>query len=134
MPDIAPDATASAELTVGPDDLASRLVFGPGDDFPEVLATTRMIALMEVAAARVIAPILEPGQWSVGVTVDVTHSAPTPMGARVVADATFKAREGKLLVFDVVAHDPGGEIGRGVHKRAIVSAERLMAGAAKRKS
>jgi predicted thioesterase len=132
MPDIAPDATASAELTVGPDDLASRLVFGPGDEFPAVFATTRMIALMEVAAARVIAPILEPGQWSVGVTVDVTHSAPTPLGARVVADAIFKAREGKLLVFDVVAHDPGGEIGRGVHKRAIVSAERLMAGAAKR--
>ena len=57
MADIAPDTTASAELTVGPEDLASRLVFGPGDSFPEVLATTRMIALMEVAAARAIAPI-----------------------------------------------------------------------------
>lgn len=43
-----------------------------------------------------------------------------------------KGMEGKLYVFDVVARDPGGEIGRGVHKRAIVTRERLLAGAAKR--
>jgi predicted thioesterase len=35
--------------------------------------------------------------------------------------------------FDVIAHDPGGEIGRGTHKRAIISRERLLAGAAKRR-
>ncbi len=40
--------------------------------------------------------------------------------------------EGKLYVFEVVATDDAGEIGRGTHRRAIVSVERIMAGAAKR--
>lgn len=47
----------------------------------------------------------------------------------MTAEAKFVAREGKLFVFEVAAYDPGGEIGRGTHKRAIVSAERLSAGA-----
>src|SRR4029453_9587372 len=55
-------------------DLASSLRFGPGDAFPPVLATARMVALMEVAAARVLAPFLGPGELSVGVRVEVTHS------------------------------------------------------------
>lgn len=127
-----PNALATAELVVGPNDLASSLVFAPGDEFPPVFATARMIALMEVACARHLVPMLEPGQMSVGVTVDVTHTAPTPPGARVVATARYVGREGKLFVFEVVAHDPGGEIGKGTHKRAIVTTERILAGAARR--
>lgn len=38
-------------------------------------------------------------------------------------------REGKLYVFEVVARDNGGEIGRGKHKRVIIATERLLAGA-----
>ena len=38
----------------------------------------------------------------------------------------------QLYVFEISAADPGGEIGRGVHKRAIVTSERLQSGAAKR--
>jgi predicted thioesterase len=56
-----------------------------------------------------------------------------PISAQVTASATYRGREGKLFVFDVIAHDPGGEIGRGIHKRAIVSRDRLLAGAAKRR-
>ncbi len=37
------------------------------DRFPEVFATSRMIALMELAAARAMHPLLQPGHWSVGV-------------------------------------------------------------------
>jgi predicted thioesterase len=40
--------------------------------------------------------------------------------------------EGKFYVFEVVAHDRGGEIGRGMHKRAIVNVDRLLSGAARR--
>ncbi len=87
---------------------------------------------MELAASRALQPLLAEGELSVGVTIDVTHSAPTPRGATVTAEGFFKGMEGKLYVFDVMARDPAGEIGRGVHKRAIVSRERLLAGAAKR--
>jgi predicted thioesterase len=91
-----------------------------------------MVALMEIAGSRVLQPLLEPGELSVGVTVDITHTAPTPPGAQVTATARYAGREGKLFVFEVSASDPAGEIGRGWHKRAIVTSERLQSGAARR--
>jgi len=126
------DATGTATLVVGPQDLASSISNDNGDDFPPVLATARMVALMEIAASRVLVPLLAPGELSVGVTVDITHTAPTPLGAEVTATARYAGREGKLFLFEVSAADPGGEVGRGWHKRAIVSNERLQSGAAKR--
>ena len=123
-----------AELVVQPSDCASDLNVGnaPDEKFPPVFATTRMIALMEMAGARLLKPLLQEGEMSVGVTVDIIHSAATPIGAKVTATATYRGRDGNLFVFDVIANDPGGEIGRGTHKRAIISRERLLSGAAKR--
>lgn len=126
------NATATAELVVGPADLASSISTAGGGSFPAVLATARMVALMETAAARVLQPFLGPGELSVGVTVDIVHSAPTPPGALVTAHARYTGREGKLFVFEISAEDEGGEVGRGSHKRAIVEAERLVRAAAKR--
>ena len=122
----------TATLVVGPQDLASSISSQTGDEFPPVLATARMIALMEIAAARVLQPLLGPGELSVGVTVDVSHTAPTPLGAQVTATARYVRREGKLFLFEVSVADPGGEVGRGRHERAIVSNERLQSAAAKR--
>ena len=84
-----------------------------------------------MASARILKPLLQSGDMSVGVTVDIIHSAATPIGAKVTATATCCGRDEKLFVFDVIAHDPAGEIGRGTHKRAIISRERLLTGAAK---
>ena len=129
-----PNAIGTAELVVHQSDCASdlRVNNAPDENFPAVFATTRMIALMEMAGARVLKSLLQSGELSVGVTVDIIHSAATPIGAKVTATAAYRGRDGKLFVFDVIAHDPGGEIGRGTHKRAIVSSERLVSGAAKR--
>jgi len=132
-PTVAEGTSGTITHEVGPADLASALSPDPAHRFPEVFATSRMIALMELAAARVLQPLLAEGELSVGVTVDVTHSAATPPGAEVRVTGRFLRMEGKLYVFEVVAHDPGGEIGRGTHKRAIVATERLLAGAAKRR-
>lgn len=125
-------ATASAELVVAAPDLASALRFSPEDAFPPVLATARMVALMEVAAARLLRPHLGPGELSVGVSLEVTHSAATPEGVPVRATARFLGRDGKLYRFEVTAADRGGEIGRATHQRAVVSSERLVAGAERR--
>jgi predicted thioesterase len=132
MTELAIDTTGTATLRVGTADLASTLTIDPADQFPPVMATARMIALMEVAAARAMRPLLQAGELSVGVAVDVTHTAPTPVGADVTATARFTGKDGKLFVFEVVAIDPGGEIGRGRHTRAIVAEARLLAGAARR--
>jgi len=128
-------ASATVNLVVRESDCASALKLSddPRDNFPAVFATTRMIALMELAGARILHPLLQPGEMSVGAHVDVSNTAATPIGAKVAATATYRGRDGKLFVFDVVAHDPAGEIGRGTHKRAIVSRDRLIAGAAKRR-
>lgn len=91
-----------------------------------------MVALMEIASSRILSPYLAPGELSVGVTVDVSHTAATPRGVKVVATARYLGREGKLFLFEVIAHDRGGEIGRGTHKRAIIATDRLLAGADKR--
>ena len=69
-----------ARLVVGAADTAKALAIDPADDFPEVLATARMITLMELAAARMMRGGLEPGQLSVGVGVDIQHLAATPVG------------------------------------------------------
>ena len=126
------NTTGTATLVVGPQDLASSIASVTGDSFPPVFATARMIALMEVAASRVLVPLLGPGELSVGVTVDINHTAPTPLGAEVIATARYAGREGKLYLFEVSCADKGGEVGRGWHKRAIVSSERLQSGAARR--
>jgi predicted thioesterase len=131
MTEPAMDSTATARLTVRPLDLASNLqIEGPA--FPAVFATSRMVALMEVAAARALESQLNEGELSVGVTIDVKHTAATPAGGNVTATAKFVGRDGKLYLFEVSAVDDAGEIGRGTHARAIITKERLLAGAAKR--
>lgn len=125
-------STATATLVVAPADLASAIAQDPGDAFPDVMATARMVALMELAASRVLVPLLAEGQLSVGVKVDILHTAATPVGDTVTAQATYTGRDGKLYAFEIVARDGGGEVGRGTHTRAIVATERLVAGARKR--
>jgi fluoroacetyl-CoA thioesterase len=120
-----------ATRVVSYDDTA-KAMSQPGDEFPEVLATTRMIGMMEVAASRAMKHLLAPGQLSVGVGVNVKHLAATPVGVEARAKATFLGMEGKLYRFKVEAFDPGGLIGEGEHTRAIVGTERLVKGAADR--
>lgn len=125
--------TADAALTVQLSDTAHALALTAEDSFPEVFATSRMIALMELAAARLMNPLLEPGQLSVGVTLDVKHTAATLVGCRVRAVACYLGVAGKLRRFRVQAFDEAGMIGEGSHTRAIIDQARLLAGAARRK-
>ena len=127
-------ASAQASLIVQPGDTAQALSLSPEDSFPEVFATSRMIALMELAAARLMKSLLGEGQLSVGVAVSVTHTAATPVGCAARAVATYLGPEGKLYRFKVEAFDDAGRIGAGEHTRAIVATDRLLAGALRRKS
>jgi predicted thioesterase len=91
-----------------------------------------MIALMELAGARLMRRILQPPQLSVGVGVCIKHLAATPNNTEVSAVATFLEMEGKLFKFRVEAFDPAGKIGEGEHTRAVIDADRLIQGARKR--
>jgi predicted thioesterase len=130
---IEPGHSAQASFVVQYRDTAETLSISEEDSFPAVFATSRMIALMELAAARAMRPSLAEGELSVGVSLNVKHTAATPIGCTVRAVATYLGLEGKLYRFKVEAFDDAGPIGGGEHCRAIVSTERLMSGAEKRK-
>lgn len=114
-------------------DLASALPVSDEDRFPAVLATSRMIAFMELAAARLMAPLLAPGQLSVGVGVNITHLAATLGGETIRVRARFLGIDGKLYRFHVSIEDGGGVAGEGEHTRAVVDTGRLLASAEKRR-
>jgi predicted thioesterase len=113
-------------------DTAAALSSVTGEAYPRVFATSKCIALLELAAGKLLVPLLRPGELSVGVVVHVKHLAATRVGAKVEAHARFLENDGKLWSFEVIARDGGGEVMRGIHKRAIIEESRLLASAAKR--
>jgi len=127
-----PGAKFELRYTVDNQDLASEVGVDKQDAFPEVLATSRMIGLMEVAAARLMRPLLKEGELSVGVGVEIKHFAPTPVQEEVVVVAEFIALDGKLYRFKLEVADRAGTVAKGEHTRAIVVEARLIEGARKR--
>jgi predicted thioesterase len=98
--------------------------FVPG--MPEVYGTLMLILHMETAAADAIQPFLPEGWVSVGIEVNVTHLAATPVGATVTSKAVVTAVGEKDVTFAVEAHDGVDLIGSGTHRRAPVEVARLM--------
>jgi len=98
-----------------------------GSGLVPVFATPYMIALMENAAVNALLPHLAADEGSVGTHLNVAHSAATPVGMKVWAEATVTAVEGKKVTFDVAAYDEAGEIGRGTHHRAVIKPEKFLA-------
>ena len=88
-----------------------------------------MVALMENAALSLMASTLPEGKGTVGTSIQITHSAPTPVGMKVWAEAevTHISANGKMVDFQVRAYDEAGLIGEGTHQRAIIDNERFLA-------
>ena len=126
-------STGTASLIVEETDLACALSPAHVDSFPRVFATARMVALMEMAAARAMKAVVDEGEVTAGVLVSVTHTAATPVGGTVTATARFTGMEGKFYGFEVSASDDAGVVGRGTHQRAIVLHSRLLQGAERRR-
>lgn len=126
------DETDYIEYKVLKKDLAKNLEISIEDNFPEVFATARLVALMECSAAKLMIPLIKEGELSVGVEVNMKHMAPTLQEDTVKSIAKFIGMEGKLYKFSIEAFDSGGKVGECIHTRAIVSEDRLMSGAQKR--
>lgn len=91
-----------------------------------VYATPCMVALMEGAACEAIQEAMPEGKTSVGIELNVSHLAATPVGLNVRATAEVTAVEGSILTFRVEAFDEAGKIGEGTHKRAVVTTQRFL--------
>jgi len=102
------------------------------DDIPAVLARSRMIELMEVAAARLMKPHLSDAETSVSIEMKVTHVASTTVGGTLRAVATYAGVAGRLHRFRINVFDESGLIGSAEHTRAVIIERRLLAKARRR--
>ena len=92
---------------------------------PAVLSTPRLIGFLERAAREAMAPLLEPHEQTVGIHIDVEHLAATPLGLAVTCTARVIHVEGRVVTFQVQAHDEREPIARGLHKRAVIRIDRF---------
>jgi fluoroacetyl-CoA thioesterase len=110
-----------AELVVEEAHTAPRI----GSGRVRVLATPVMINLMEAAALDAVEAMLPAGFQSLGIKLDVSHHAATPVGMRIFATARLTAVEGRRLRFEVEARDEKEVIGGGSHERVVVNVARF---------
>jgi len=94
---------------------------------PAVFATGYMVGLMEWACMKVMAPHLDEGEGSLGVDINVHHTAATLPSQTITVVATCTEVKGRRLTFHVVAHDGIDKIGEGTHARAVVPWDRFKA-------
>lgn len=121
MTELRPGLEGSATLVVGEEHTAPRI----GSGRIRVLATPVMINLMEAAALDAAESALPAGHQSLGIRLDVSHVAATPVGMRVTATAEVAAVEGNRITFRVAARDEQDLIGEGTHERVVVNVERF---------
>ncbi len=114
--------SATIELTVTDADTAIALRSG---EVP-VLATPRIVALVEEAAVRATHASVEPGCSTVGVRVQIEHISPTPVGGVVTAEANLEKVEGRRLTFHVSARDERGLVAAGKVTRVVVDVEQFL--------
>jgi len=111
----------SVVLTVGEEHTAPSV----GSGAIHVLGTPVMINLMEAAALAAAEHLLPEGHQSLGIHLDVSHLAATPVGMKVQAAAEVVAVEGNRIKFRVEARDEADLIGEGTHERIVVNVERF---------
>lgn len=113
-------AKIDLEVTEADTALAAR-----SGDVP-VLATPRIIALVEEAAVAAVAGQLATGETTVSMQVQVEHLAPSPVGDTVTATAKLAKIEGRRLKFSVTVSDPRGLVAAGKVTRVVVERDRFM--------
>ena len=121
MAEIEVGLTGTVELIVEEAHTAPRI----GSGRIHVLATPVMINLMEAAALAAVEHRLPEGHQSLGIHLDVSHVAATPVGMRVQARAEVTEVEGNRIAFRVEARDEADLIGEGRHRRVVVEVARF---------
>ena len=102
---------------------------------PEVFATGYMVGLMEFACIKFINPHIDwPRQQTVGIHVNVSHTAATPAGMAVTVRGRLEKVAGRKLSFFLEAFDDQDMISQGTHERFIIDAEKFNAATAKKRS
>jgi len=118
----APALSAVTRVTVETKDTVGAMV--PG--MPMVAATPYLVAVAEMACARLIKDLLEPGQITVGSRVVIDHLGPSKVGAELAVKAALVNREKNRFRFAVEIDDGPRTVAKVEHERAAVSLEKIM--------
>lgn len=92
----------------------------------KVFSTPSMTLFVEMAAHKLAAPHLKDGQGQVGLTVNIRHMAPTPVGQRVRAEVELVAIDRRKLGFKVKVYDEVEQVGEAEHERFVIDVEKYL--------
>jgi fluoroacetyl-CoA thioesterase len=105
-------------------DVTEKLTTTRGDY--KVFSTPSMCLFAEMAAHKLVEPHLKPGQGQVGLTVNIRHMAPTPIGKRVRAEVELTAIDRRRLTFHVIIHDDTEQVGEVIHERFVIDVDKYI--------
>ena len=91
-----------------------------GPEVIPVLSTPALIMWLEMASREAAQPLLDSGEETVGINVQVKHLAPTPLGIKVRVKTKIVTVDGRRFCFTVEAFDEFGKIAEGSHERVRV--------------
>ena len=103
-------------------------------EMPAVFATGYMVGMVEWTCIRAIAPHLDPGELSVGVHVDLSHSSATPVGMAIVTRVRLEEVDGRRLTFSAEMDDERERICEGRHQRFVIDRARFEAGVERKRT
>ncbi|MFC3997248.1 thioesterase family protein [Nocardiopsis sediminis] len=110
-------------------DLDTAIALGSGD--VPVLATPRALALAEAATVAAVSAHLPEGATTVGTEVTLAHTAASPVGTDVRAEARLRLVDGRRLVFDVTLDQGGRAVATGTVERVVVDRARFLTAASR---
>ena len=90
----------------------------------KVFSTPSMCLFAEMASHKLVTPHLKPGQGQVGLTVNIRHMAPTPIGKTVRAEVELIEIDRRRLKFHVQIFDDVEQIGDVRHDRFVVDLDK----------
>jgi predicted thioesterase len=91
-----------------------------------VFSTPSMTLLVEMTAHHLVALHLKAGQGQVGLSVNIRHLAPTPMGRKVRAEAELAAIDRRKLTFKVKVYDDVEQVGEAEHERFVIDEDKYI--------
>jgi fluoroacetyl-CoA thioesterase len=90
------------------------------DGMPAVLSTPNLIGLLERTARQSLVEYLEPDERSVGIEIELRHTAPSPLGRPITCTTRVIQVQGSQIGFQIEARDSRELIARGLHRRAVI--------------
>lgn len=105
-------------------DVTEKLTTTRGDY--KVFSTPSMCLFAEMAAHKLVEPHLKAGQGQVGLTVNIRHMAPTPIGKRVRAEVELTVIDRRKLTFHVNIHDDTEQVGEVTHERFVIDVDKYI--------